>query len=392
MQDNTALLGFITAHLQDNPSKLLLKYAKAQTGFDVKDAVLRIAAIQKLTEKAPSWALASLRFSNLQSVEQCSSEATALYKARQLGEAKVLDLSGGLGLDSWAMAKLGAQVTYVEQEPDLANMAKYNFEQLGVGGQIQVCNTTAEQYLRNCKEQFDCIYLDPDRRKGGRRFIDLSDCSPDITVLLPQLFEHTDLVLLKASPMLDLSAVCLQLQGVERIDVIGWQGECKELLFRLKKGHLVTPIIQAVEIDTDGTTKTALVRTHNDLEPELSEPLAYLYDPPASVLKAGCFSDYARRFSLKKLHPSTHLFTSELPVEGVPGRRFGVEAVINARREEVHRYLPKAQVNLRCVNFPQTTEVLKKQLGLKDGGDQYVFAVTLADETKKLILCKKIPV
>ncbi len=391
MPDEAALQDFVRTHISAEPAQLLLKYGKSKTTFDLKDAVLRIAALQKLRTKAPSWYLEQLRFPHLLAVEQASSEATARYKSRIIGSGRVLDLSGGLGIDSWAFAQGGATVTYVEKQTMMAGCARSNFMALGVQHRIEVLAQTAEEYLAELpNKRFDWIYVDPDRRQGSKRVVDFSACSPDVAALLPQLFTLANRVLIKASPMLDIQSGIQQLGQVERVEVVGWQGECKEVLFVCNKDYSYSkPKVRAVELDADGEQICAIEQAP-DTPLRLSEPLTYLYDPPASVLKAACFAEFGHVFGLFKLHASTHLYTSADLVEVPVGRVLQVVAVCNARREDVLQYLPKAQANLRSVNFPQTTEVLKKQLGLKDGGDHTVFAVTLADHSRKLLICTNV--
>ena len=392
--DQAALTQYIEKHLHIDPNQLLLSKSLQQDGVDVKIAALQIACLQRIKTKVPQWYRPDIRFAHLVSVEQCSSEPTAIYKASFVKGKRVLDLSGGLGIDSAFMARDAKSLVYVEPNAALVTQAIKNFSILGLQN-ITCVKSTAEDFLATYSGTFDLIYLDPDRRNPtGKRVAGFADCSPDIIPLLETLLDRAEHVLIKASPMLDISLACKQLQQVEQIHVVGWQDECKELLFMLgKKCKSVADIpIIAVALDSAGMVISMLESSQSaeaNAKVEYALPETYLYDPPAIILKSGAVALLAKKYHLKKLHANTHMFTSKIFVQDVPGRSFVLEAVISAQISELKRYLPEGKANLRARNFPQTTEVLQRKLKVKDGGDVFLFAVTLADESRKILVCKR---
>jgi THUMP domain-like/Conserved hypothetical protein 95 len=391
MHDQYALTDFINRHIDADPTRLLL--AKHKEPVDIQSAALQIAALQKIKTKVPSWYRPDLRFPALVACEQCSSQATSFAKTHHVLDKRVLDLSGGLGIDSWAFSHAAKEVVYVEPQPHFVRCARYNFDKLGIGAErIQCIQSTAEGYLERYSGKFDVIFIDPDRRNAtGARVIGFADCSPDVLALLPQLLERTELLLIKASPMLDIALACKQLGYVHEVEVIGWQDECKELLFHLRPTKPEQTMVYAVELNEDGAEAHRIEKVLGQTSVvEYSMPQAFLYDPPATVLKADCLVELANTFGLRKLHANTHLFTSELLVPNVPGRTFALESMTAPRADGVKEYLPEAKANLRCVNFPDNTATLKKRLKIKDGGDAYLFAARLLDESLKMLICKKI--
>jgi 16S rRNA G966 N2-methylase RsmD len=388
-----SLSSFVAEHLHSDAPSLVLKYARKSLPFDIKEAAIQIEALQRIAHKAPTWYNQNLQFPSVLATEQCSSEATARYKSQYAISKTVLDLSGGLGIDTWGFAQVATHVVYVEPQSHLVACARHNFEQLGI------FNTTcfeqsAEVFLSTDTQQFDLIYIDPDRRdQRGKRVFDFKDCSPDILVLLPLLLNKGTAILIKASPMLDITAACHQLGCVARVDVVGWDQECKELLFLLEK-QAADPCISALEINENGSVVTSisdLLLGKKENEIEYTLPSKYLYDPPAVVLKSGCFAAYASAFGLSKLHANTHLFTSEVLRTVSLGRIFEITAVCEVKIEAVSAYLGKdRKANLRCVHFPETTEHLKKHLKIKDGGDLYLFATKILTDQYVVIVCKKL--
>jgi 16S rRNA G966 N2-methylase RsmD len=382
---------FVQLYLKADVADLVLKFAGKKTDIDVKEAAIQIAALQKIQQKVPEWYRLDIRFPSVLATEQCSSQATAVYKSRFAQNKTVLDLSGGLGIDTYYFTKMAKSVTYVEPQRVLVQYAERNFKTLAATN-ITCVESTAEVFLATNTTHFDLIYLDPDRRTAsGKRVFGFHDSSPDVITLLESLLKQGSAVLIKASPMLDISLACKQLQRVAYVEVIGYQDECKELLFYIEaQENTTTPTLAAIEIDHAGAETMRVEKTENTAI-SFAQPLAFVYDPPASLLKSGCFHEFAAQYGLKKLHPDTHLFTSETLVANVPGRTFALSKTCSVQADEVGAYLPKARkANLRAVNFPDDTETIKRRLKIKDGGDVYLFAVTLIDGSLAVLVCHKV--
>ena len=408
---------FILAHEADDLARLVLsrhRYAAEVEDFDL--AITTLEVRRKLRLKVPEWyAVPSLRYPFRLSGEQCSSAETASYKAAVASVAggRIADLTGGLGVDSWAFSKVAAAVLYNEMKPELAAAAEHNFRELGVE------NVT----VRNCRlepgnvgevlDGFepDIIFLDPARRsEDGRKVFRLEDCQPDVLQLLPELFSAAPLILLKLSPMADITLVCRQLGSVREVHVVASDGECKELLLLLERGYegnFTTviyengSIIQAVA--EGGVLKPmatlGLVRGRG---PQ-AEPVGgvakrrfenttlcdgvFLFEPGKALLKAGAF-DLPCRFGLEKMGRHTHLYTGQVPDELRPfGKCFEILEVLplnNKTINELGKRYPQASVTAR--NIPLTSDQLRKKLGVKDGGTIHIFGLHSDEENSNLLL------
>ena len=428
---------FIRAHDGDDLASLALareRYADSVStppcagsvsAFDLALSTLEVR--RKLRSKVPSWyAVPSLRYPLRLSGEQCSSEETARYKAAVALEAcphgRLADLTGGLGVDSWAFAQRFKSVLYNEMRPELASAAAENFIALGLTNvRVRNCalapgdarsepGMTVQEILGDFKP--DIIYMDPARRASdGRKVFRLEDCQPDVLKLLPELLGACPLLLLKLSPMADITLVCRQLGCVEAVHVVAADGECKELLLLLRRGHegpYSTTIYESgsvAELDrvqgmspeldqvqgifglgpkSGWTRSTAPVAT---LAPASG---AVLFEPGKALLKAGAFA-WPCGFGLEKLGRHTHLYIGpEVPEELKPfGKTFRILEVLPLNKRSIKdigaRY-PQASVTAR--NIPLTSDELRKKLGVKDGGTVHIFGVhTDAAQENMLVVC-----
>ena len=381
---------FIEQHLTDDVTALLLRQHPAN--LDVRLLAAQLAARQKARYKLPTWyANPDLLFPPALSVEQASSEQTAAYKASLVSGSQLLDLTGGMGVDSWAFSRVMASVVYVERSTDLASLAAYNLPQLGTTN-VQVATGDGLAWLDSLAEPADWIYLDPHRRdERGGKVVLLDEYEPNVLTRLPLLARKSRKLLLKVSPMIDLKQTIRQL-GPAVIHVVAVQGDVKEVL--LVVDHTgpasANPTFVAVNrlAQHDDILSFTLTDETEAVAP-FSDPQTYLYEPNAAVLKAGAFRLLAQRFGLTKLAPNSHLYTSEQLVAGVPGRAFRVEQVIKPDRKSLQAVLPDLKGNLAVRNFPQTVAELRKKLSLREGGDQYLFATTLLNGDKRLIVTQK---
>ena len=386
---------FIRDHASDDANRLLLG-AKKYPQLDVPFLVDQILSRRQIREKLPSWyANEELVFPAKIAAEQCSSERTALYKQRLVSSSDALcDLTGGLGIDRCFFSRKVRQLTYVERFPVYCEAARHNFQVLGADN-ITVRNENSVDIVFDLPE-VDVFYLDPARRgEGNKRVFALSDCEPDLPRLLPLLLQKAPRIIAKLSPMADLQQTESLLPGTVAIPVLSVRNECKELLFDIRREATVpNPPIYCVDFTASGTEHSFTFT----VEEERNAPLAlatqvstYLYEPNASILKAGAFKSVAQQYGLEKLHVSSHLYTSDTFVADFPGRTFRVDKVLpfsNKVCKSVAQEIPQANITVR--NFPMSVDELRKKTKIQEGGDIYLFATTLSDGGKVLVVCRKL--
>ena len=371
---------FIEEHLNDDVRELALKYSNAKV--DMALALRQIEARQLLRKKVPSWSdNPDLLFPQHLSVEQCSSEATAQYKASLLQGDSFADLTGGLGVDCYFISQNFKKTDYVEVNPELCEIAEHNFDILGSG--IRVHNSTTEAYLSQ-EKPIDFIYLDPARRdQHGRKTVSIADCTPNVVELQDSLLQKAKKVMVKLSPMLDISKALKELHHVSEVHVVAVANECKELLFVLERGFEGEPEITCINLQTE---QPVIRFVDCFVAPLLAKTVqTYLYEPNAAIMKAGCFGLLSQRYGIQKLHQNSHLYTSEQLVKGFPGRIFTVEgwAPFNKRvKQTLMADVSKASIATR--NFPLSVAELRKTLKIADGDEIYLFATTIG--TDKVII------
>ncbi len=352
-------------------------------------------SFQTVAHRLPTWAtIEGLICPSKLSLEQCSSEATAQYKAEltkrlfPAGGHCMADLTGGLGVDFSFLAPLFQQAIYTEQRAELCAAMRHNAPLLGLH-HIEVIEGNGIETLQSL-EKTDFIFMDPARRDTqGRKTVLIEDCEPDVVKLLPILKEKSRYTLLKLSPMLDITQAVRTLGCVSEVHIVGAGNECKELLFLLN--HTPQNTLQITCADgchrftftaEDETTATALLT---------ATPEAFLYEPTATLMKGGAFKLLAERYGLKKLHANTHLYTSETLRDDFPGRIFRVLRTSGFGKRALREFKGNlTQANLTVRNFPGSVAELRKRLKLKEGGQEYWFATTLADESHVLIACEKV--
>ena len=431
---------FILQHEGDDPVRLLLARDKYPE-VDIDLAVTTLEVRRKLRTKVPEWyAVPSLIYPFRLSGEQCSSSETARYKARVCGSSlvpepslrdpshkwappsyaaegghrfgdqtapanerlKIADLTGGMGVDAWAFAQVAEEVLYNEMQEELARATELNFRELGVEN-VRFRNCRVEPgKVAEVLDGFrpDVIFLDPARRAGdGRKVFLIEECQPDVLGLLPELFEASRYVLLKLSPMADITMACKRLGAhVKEVHVVAAGGECKELLFLLDRDWEGAPATFIVEggavmeipgqAGNDGPS--LVISTGAKRSGEI-----FLFEPGKSLLKAGAFSLPCERFGLTKLGQHTHLYVGEAIPEALRpfGKVFEILEVLplnNRTMKEAGRRWPQAEVTAR--NVPMTSDLLRKKLGCASGGDIHLFGVRIeaaAEAGNYLIVTKK---
>lgn len=385
---------FIEANRESDVRVLALK--KFPEGIDAAWCLQQIEGWQTARRKLPLWADNSIHiwYPPRISMEQCSSQQTAEYKSatalRLLGGRgeckKLIDLTGGYGVDFSYMAPHFLHAIYVEKQAVLCEIARHNFPLLGLRN-AEIVN--ADDF---CSEA-SLIFLDPARRdSAGRKVVALEECSPNVVEKQEKLLSQARFILIKLSPMLDVTEALRKLRNVTEVHVVSLRGECKELLFVMDGS--VSPEIgnnvryYCVNIAEDTTVYTSM-KTHES--PETADSIGkYLYEPNASILKVGVQDTLCANYGILKLHPRSNLYTSDSIIEDFPGRRFSVEAVSDFAKKSLKNLLTGiGKANLTVRNFPATVDELRSKLKLKEGGDCYLFATTVGNGRHILIKCRK---
>ena len=380
---------FVKDNLEADVRSLALK--KTSSEVDLPMALQQIEARQLLRKKVPSWSENDdLLFPVHLSIEQCSSEATALYKADLAKGGVFADLTGGLGVDCHFISKNFAETHYVEMNPGLCAIASHNFAVLQ--HPVKVWNEDAEHFLEHCGA-VDCIFIDPARRdQYGRKTVSISDCTPDVVRLQDVLLEKSEKVMIKLSPMLDIAHALTELKHVREVHVLSVANECKELLLVLERGY-EGPVSYCC---ANLLSPQPILQFSQEEEREASLSIsdgvgAYLYEPNASIMKGGFFKSLSVKTKTRKLHKNSNLYTSDVLVDDFPGRIFQVEGWDRYNKKLKQTLLAdvdRASVAVR--NFPLTVAELRKTLKIADGDEIYLFATTLKGEEKVLIKTKKI--
>ena len=354
---------------------------------DLPFALDQIAGRQTARRKLPSWAATEgIVYPPHLSMEQCSSEPTARYKARLVGTGDAMvDLTGGFGVDFSFLAQGFAKAVYVERQERLCEIARENFRLLGLA-QAEVVCADATAYLQQMPPT-DLIYIDPARRDdhGGRTY-GISDCTPDVLALRDLLTAKARRVLVKLSPMLDWRKAVADVgtAHVREVHIVSVGNECKELLLLLAEGEG----LRLVCVNDDDVFETTAQTAQT---PPIAQPFNYLYEPNASIMKAGCFDEVACRHGVAPIAPNSHLFVSGELVAGFPGRSFHIDAVTTLNKRDLKEALHgTTQANITVRNFPLTVAELRRRLKMGEGGGTYIFATTLASGDRRLFVCHKI--
>lgn len=392
---------FIREHSSDDVRALALQ-AKKYPDIDMPTAITQIAGRQVAAEKIPSWReMEEIWYPKHLSLEQCSSETTARYKARLFQGDSLADLTGGFGIDCSFLAAGFKSATYVERQEELCEIAAHNFPILNLN-HINVRNEDGVAYLQTMSP-VDCIFLDPARRnEHGGKTVAISDCEPDVAGLEELLLSKAKRIMVKLSPMLDLSLALKELKHTQEVHILSVNNECKELLLLLGQEAPTEQAppeeipIRCANLFTKGAQEEQHFAFTREQEQHsqctYTDSLGdYLYEPNASLLKAGAFRSVAAAYSVRKLHPNSHLYTSDTFIGNFPGRIFRIVNQCSFNRKEAKESLAdlkKANVTVR--NFPATVAELRKRLHLTEGGDTYLFASTLNDGRKVIIRCEKV--
>jgi hypothetical protein len=363
---------FIHQHENDDVKQLVLRH-KSIHGVPANVIAEQIAGRKKAKEKLPTlYKTDGIVYPPGINVEQCSSESAANYKTNIIDQFNIgggfkdktlADLTGGFGIDSFFFSGVFKDVHSVEPNQSLLNISKHNHHKLGANN-IHYHNTKAEEFLVSKDTTFDFAFIDPSRRAAGNQKVySLSDCEPNIVSLQDVVFARADYLLIKASPLFDIQQGLKELRFVQQVSVVSVGNECKELLFFCVKDFAGEPTVEAVNLLSNTQVDTFYFQFSKERTAEIrfSDPLLYLYEPNASVLKAGAFKALAVQFNVDKLHPSTHLYTSDQLIENFPGRTFKVEAFVKADAKVLNDFFPEGKANSTTRNYPLSVDELKKK-------------------------------
>ena len=388
---------FIREHRTDDVHKLAL--ASHPQGIDIQYALTQISGWQAARVKVPLWAATDgIVYPKHLPLEQCTSQYIAQYKASRIEDLlgkglRMADITGGMGVDCFFISHSAAKVYYNEISAELCDCARANFKALG-RPDIEISCCTAEDLISRLEpDSLDFIYLDPARRgDAGRKLVSISDCQPDTVALQDDLLRIAPNVMVKLSPMLDISRALTELKHVSNIFIIGLEGECKEITLLMQRGFDAEPTITAVDIDQNGVPEPA-VSSAKSTDATLPLPIAdtaclqpgtYISEPSAPYMKSALFRTIAAQSGTALLHPDTHLFWSKEKPESFPGRTFQIQGIIPFDKRSIST-LTKTQANLSVRNFPESAPQLQRRLKLRDGGFRYLIATTLADSRRVLL-------
>jgi len=384
---NKEVQDFINENLKSDVTKLILKGSPFAT-VSIQEIAEQLLAKNSCEKKLPTWLSSeNIYYPNKLNIEQTSSEITANYKSDLVSGKSLIDITGGFGIDVFFFSHKVATITYCEINEELSAIVSHNFNQLNIKNITIHCGDGIE-FLQKSEEKFDWIYTDPSRRNDVKEKVFLlKDCLPNIPENLNSLFQKTDNILLKVSPILDITSALNELNFVKEIHVVAVENEVKELLFLLKKNYT-----QNLDIKTINFNKEEIQQFNFSLNEDVfstfSEPKKYLFEPNAAILKAGAFQQISAHLKIDKLHQHSHLYTSDKLID-FPGRKFEIKHAISYDKKKLLQLIPSKKANITTRNFPETVAQIRKKTGLKDGGNQYLFFTTDFNNKHLVLICEK---
>lgn len=384
---NTEIQDFIDSQVGADISKLALQKNKF-LDVDWTEILNQIAAKTKAKDKLPTWfSKENIIYPSKISVEQTSSERTALHKSALISGESLIDLTGGFGVDDYYFSKKIAKVVHCEINSELSEIVKHNFQCLKADN-IEYFSGDSLDILQKLNTKFDWIYIDPSRRNEakGKVFM-LKDCLPNVPELLEVYFSFSPRVLIKTAPILDISAGLSELKNVKTIHVVAVENEVKELLWEIHQGYSgkitikTTNLSKKTEVFDFVLDKVAIS--------VFGLPKKYIYEPNSAIMKSGGFDQISTHYQIDKLHQHSHLYTSETLIE-FPGRIFEIDRVISYTKSDMKVFLENKKSNVTTRNFPESVEAIRKKWKIKDGGNQYCFFTTDINNNKIVLICTKI--
>ncbi|MFD1294458.1 class I SAM-dependent methyltransferase [Lutibacter holmesii] len=385
---HTAVQNFININLKTDITKLILKGSPFEQ-VSIQEIASQIEAKKKCEKKLPTWfQTKNIYFPNKLNIEQTSSEITANYKSKLVTGNSLIDITGGFGVDAFYFSKHIKNVTHCELNTNLQQIVAHNIKAL----QIENIKTFAGdglEFLKNESQIYNWIYVDPSRRSDTKeRVFLLKDCLPNVPENLDLLFEKSDAILLKISPILDISSAIQELKFVKKIHIVAVNNDVKELLFILKKDFLGKIEIETINFKTS-TNQNFNFIFQSEAVATYAEPKKYIYEPNAAILKAGAFNQISQQLKIDKLHQHSHLYTSNNLIQ-FPGRRFKIKHCISYDKKLLKKLIPSKKANITTRNFPETVNQIRKKTGLKEGGNLYLFFTTNSKNNHVVLICEKV--
>lgn len=386
---NTEVQAFIANNIKSEIAELALKGTSFE-GINTKELIEQVEAKKRSETKLSTWFnTKKIYWPNKLNIEQTSSEVTAKHKSSLISGLTLVDLTGGFGVDAYYFSKEVESVTHYEINTELSGIVTHNFKKLGVSN-IECLNENGIEALKKLNQKYDWIYIDPSRRDNAKNKVFLlSDCAPDVAKFQDLFLKYAKNVMIKTSPLLDISATLLGLHNVKAIYVVAIKNEVKELLWILERNYTKNVEIKTVNIQNKNTqTFHFNFEEESKVTANYSQPLTYLYEPNSALLKAGAFNILSTTLNVFKLHKHSHLYTSNQLIE-FPGRCFKIEKIVSFNKKSFAKEnITKANITTR--NFPLSVSEIRKKLKVKDGGTIYLFFTTDLDSNKIILRCSKI--
>lgn len=385
---HTEVQDFINVNLKTDLPNLVLKGSPFKA-VSIQDLAEQVLCKSKCENKLPTWfQTKNIYYPKAVNIEQTSSEITAQYKSELVSGKSLIDITGGFGVDSYFFSKQVDQVIHCEIDKKLSEIVTHNFHLLGIEN-ISFKKEDGVALLDNSTLKYDWIYIDPSRRNELKsKVFKLVDCSPDLTAHLETFLEHTDNIMIKLSPFLDISSTINSLQFVREVQIIAVKNEVKELIVLIKKGFKGTCKLKAVNIVND--RKDIFEGTFpSQAKPSFSLTEKYLYEPNSAILKSGLFNEVSHQFEIHKLHINSHLYTSNI-LKTFPGRRFEIQAIYKYNKKQIKKDFGAKKANITTRNFHESVAQIRKKTGIKDGGNDFLFFTTDINEKAVMIHCRKV--
>ena len=385
---NIEVQQFINDNLNSDITKLLFKGSPFDS-ISVQELAEQIVSKKKCEKKLPNWfKTKNILYPPKVNIEQTSSEVTAEYKSSIISGNSIIDLTGGFGVDCYYFSKKFKNVTHCELNTKLSTTVNNNYQQLKIDN-IRTFSGDGIEHLLSSDKKYDWIYLDPSRRDSvNRKVFLLKDCLPNIPENLDKLFERSNNILIKNSPILDISKTIDELQFVKEIHVVSVNNEVKELLFILEKGYENQIAIKTINF-TKNKNQLFDFQLNTTKSSNYSDPKKYLFEPNSAVLKSGGFHEISNQLKIEKLHQHSHLYTSNELID-FPGRRFILENICNYNKKEILQFLKDKKGNITTRNFPDTVVQIRKKTKIKDGGSKYLFFTTVNNNKLKVLICSQV--
>ena len=379
---------YISANLKTEITKLILKGSPFEK-VSVQELANQIIVKQKSEKKLPTWfSTESIYYPTKISIEQTSSEVAAAHKVSLISGDSVIDITGGFGIDAHAFSKQFKKVVHCEINDQLSEIVAHNFKQLNIDN-IETFAGDGLQFLKKTSQKFDCVFIDPSRRHDakGKVFL-LKDCLPYIPPKIEFLFTKATQILIKTSPILDISNTIKELKSVVKVQIIAFNNEVKELLFLLEKNPPNTIRVEAINYQKNSLQQIEF--NHQSVaKSTYSPPLTYLYEPNAAILKSGGFHEISHQLKVFKLHQHSHLYTSDQLMD-FPGRQFIITQSMPYDKKKIKKFIGQEKANITIRNFPKSVAQIRKETKIKEGGQVFIFFTTNLDNKQIVLFCRKV--